>query len=57
MVLISVNTVLGLLKRLMCIRGRTHLAVVAICRFEAEQLLAIVARIYYNDQFGNLVYE
>jgi len=36
MVLISVNTVLRLLKRSTCVRGRTHLVVVAICRFEAD---------------------
>jgi len=36
MVLISINAVLRLLKWSTCVRGRTHLAVVAICRFDAE---------------------
>jgi len=39
MVLISVNTVLRLLKRSTCVRGRTHLVVVAICRFEAVVIM------------------
>jgi len=55
MVLISVNTVLGLLKRSTCIRGRTHLAVVAICRFEAEPqsrgARLCVARFYNELKF------
>ena len=53
MVLISVNTVMSLLKRSTCVRGRTHLAVVAICRFEAEPLAKVLASALACDVDGS----